>query len=189
MTDGGTPDLAHACELVGRFFYFFSRVELELNNAVIKLFKLDPESGPIITANIDFIKKLYIVRAAVNYQQETGEPKGRLTVDTAKTFKDITVMNDKRQVVAHCAFEPECSGGVQFKRTIAKKELKRDDPHWTKEEFEDRFKTLQRLEGELKQIINELKPDRIQWPSAAFAAYLFAPHSDPDWRRTFSNKS
>ena len=73
-------------------------------------------------------------------------------------------------------------------RTIAKKKLTRDDPHWTKEEFENRFTMLQRLEGELKQIIDELEPDIIQWPSTAFAAYLFAPHSDQDWLKTFSNK-
>jgi hypothetical protein len=44
--------LAHACELVGRFFYHFSRMELQLDTAIAKLFKLDPLYAPIVTANI-----------------------------------------------------------------------------------------------------------------------------------------
>jgi hypothetical protein len=59
-----TDPPARACELVGRFFYHFGRVELQLDAAITKLFKLDPVYAPIITANIDFVRKLNIAETA-----------------------------------------------------------------------------------------------------------------------------
>ena len=38
--------------------------------------------------------------------------------------------------------------------------------------FEERFKTMHRLEGELEQIIGELELERIKWPKAASLAPL-----------------
>jgi hypothetical protein len=164
MTKKRTPDsLSHACELVGRFLHYFSRVELQLDDAIVKLFKLDLKTAPIITANIDFSRKLNIVRTAVNRQQK---PKGQgiLSIDADNTFKRIASMNDDRQVVAHSAFESEADG-VKFRRAVAKKHLRHDDPHWTEKDFKDRFAKLQTLEGELKLIVGEIEPDRILWPA------------------------
>jgi hypothetical protein len=176
MTETGEP-LTRACELVGRFFYHFGRVDLQLDEAITKLFKLDPAYAPIITSNIDFVRKVNIVEAAVALQANSGKP---ISVDVEKIFGTIRGMNNPpRQVVAHSPFE-ETKAGVQFKRTVAKGgELKAEDPLWTETKFEEHFKTLQRLEGELTQIIGELEPDRIKWPNAASLAPLPAAYLAP----------
>jgi hypothetical protein len=169
MADG--DPLNRACELVGRFLYYFSRVEARLDEAITKLFKLDPETAPIVTANLDFHRKLYIVRSAVNYQN----PKSTTPIKNVdETFSQIDTQNNGRQVVAHCSFEADPSDGVKFKRVVAKKEMKSDDPHWTEKDFEGRFATLQRLEGELAEIVRKIEPDRIVWPTAS--AYGWGTH-------------
>ncbi len=94
--------LSRACELVGRFLYHFSRVEMQLNEAIIKLFKLDPEAGAIITANIEFFKKLYIVQCAVSYQESKSTSP---IANVEKIFNRIASENQARQIVAHSAFE------------------------------------------------------------------------------------
>ena len=98
--------LARACELVGRYLYYFSRVEAQLDEAITKLFKLNPETAPIVTANIDFNKKRYIVHSAVNYQKSKS---GKPVENVDKTFGKIASENDERQVVAHSAFEADFS--------------------------------------------------------------------------------
>ena len=184
MTKCEEPDpFTRACELVGRFLYYFSRVELQLDDAITKLFKLDANTAPIVTANIDFFKKLNIVQTAVNHQQR-AKPGGLLSVDTDETFKGIASVNNYRQVVAHSAFEPAPTGGVKFKRTIAKGTLQHEDPHWTETDFETRFSSLQRLETDLRGIVGEIEPDRVDWPIASrflgLPAHLI-PFSGDEW--------
>jgi hypothetical protein len=162
MTETAEP-LAHACELVGRFLYYFSRVELQLDDAITKLFKLDPTYAPIVTANIDFFKKRNIVQCAVDLHTKSGK---RISVDAKEVFDEVERMNARRRVVAHSAFEAE-AGGVRFARAVADKELKRLDPLWEKEKFQGYFGTLEQLEKKLQQIIRELEPEMIEWPRAA----------------------
>jgi hypothetical protein len=140
-----------------------------LDAAITKLFKLDPAYAPIITANIDFVRKLNIAETAARLSGKS------ISIDAGKTFDTIRGLNNPpRQVVAHSPFdEAEDGDGVQFKRTIAKGELKTEDPLWTERQFEEHFNTLQRLEGELQQLVTELEPERIKWPEAAYLSPAF----------------
>jgi hypothetical protein len=114
------PDpMTRSCELVGRFAYYFSRLEEQLNSSIIRLFKLEGEIADIITANIDFARKLNIVQSALNEQNASRE-RERVRKEIKKTFADISTVNMDRQIVAHSAFEPHKTGGVQFKRTVAR---------------------------------------------------------------------
>src|SRR6478672_10650420 len=97
MTETGEP-LTRACELVGRFFYHFGRVELQLDEAITRLFKLDNKNALNLTANIDFIRKAYIVHTALGLQAEAGKP---VSVDVKKTFSAIRGLTDDRNTVAH----------------------------------------------------------------------------------------
>jgi hypothetical protein len=93
--------LKRACELVGRFLYHFSRVEQQLDAAITKLFKLDSQYAPIVTANFDFYKKLQVVRCAVDLQTKAGKQ----IRNAKKTLGGIEAINNDRQVVAHSPFE------------------------------------------------------------------------------------
>ena len=71
MADKADP-LTRACELVGRFLYYFGRVEAQLDEAITKLFKLDATQAPIITSNIDFAKKANIVEESRTLTGQSG---------------------------------------------------------------------------------------------------------------------
>jgi hypothetical protein len=69
-----TP-LDRADLLVGRFFRHFGTIEAELNDAIRKLFELSPESAETVCANIDFYRKVHIVRSALTDQDADGKHK------------------------------------------------------------------------------------------------------------------
>lgn len=149
-----------------------------MDEAITKLFRLDEQIAPIVTVNIDFNRKLNIVDCAVAYQNDNTSNRIETTVD----FGKIRAENDQRQVIAHSAFEPEGPEAVQFKRSTARDKLAKSDPRWTKQMFEQHYETLQKLEGDLKKMISEIIPDRIDWPSiparqSGLPAYL-VPFSD-----------
>src|ERR1700730_17465819 len=136
--------VARTCELVGRFAYLFAQLEEQLNFAITKLFKLEAPTAEIITANIDFARKLNIVQSALNEQSAAPEPAAlRETIKTL--FGNLFAVNDERQVVAHSTFEPHPQGGVKFKRTIARGRLNRVDPHWTEAKFQKEFDRMKAL--------------------------------------------
>jgi hypothetical protein len=173
MAETAEP-LTRACELVGRFFYHFGRVELQLDEAITKLFNLDPAYAPIVTANFDFYKKLNVVRCAAALQAKAGMQ----IINVKRTLGGIEQMNNDRQVLAHSSFQ-EAEGEVRFKRTTAKGKLKAEEALWTVTDFAGRFRKLQRLEAELKQIVGGLEPKRIKWPKAASLAPLPAAYLAP----------
>src|SRR5437899_1768574 len=91
-----TP-LDRACLLVGRFFLHFSKIEAELNDALRKLFELNPDSADTVCANIDFFKKINIVRSALTDQNADGSQATNLE----KLFGQIAGINDHRLIAAH----------------------------------------------------------------------------------------
>ncbi len=70
-----TGSLDRADVLVGRFFRLFGAIELELNEAIRKLFELSNDSAETICANLEFFKKVNIVRSALSDQDKEGKRK------------------------------------------------------------------------------------------------------------------
>jgi hypothetical protein len=149
--------LAGACELVGRFNYHFGHLEEKLNAAIAKLFKLDDASASILTANIDFVRKVYIVRSAVIAQNASPKEKW-LTKEIHAAFSAVLDVNNDRQIVAHASFEPNGNDEVVFKRIVARKKLVPNQIVWTKEKFEQRFDQMRRLDRELEKILRHIQP-------------------------------
>ena len=149
--------LAAACELVGRFLFHFSRVEREMDATIAKLFELEKNSADIITANIDFNKKIYLLQSVIAVQAH--EKPTSWTESAEKLLSDIQgVNNPHRQIVAHSGFEPGPEKfSVRFKRTVAKAALVRHEPVWTKDVFEGHFKKMSAFETELQKLRGELK--------------------------------
>jgi hypothetical protein len=111
----GRDWLSESCELVGRFLYHFSRVEQSLDLTLIKIVGLESEIAPVITANIDFARKVELVRTAAVHQL-ADHPELDFV---KKTIGRIFAANEARKIVAHCAFDPSLHGAVQFRRTHA----------------------------------------------------------------------
>src|SRR5260370_20071002 len=145
------PDpLSLACERVGRFLYYFSRVEMQLDDAITQVLKLDPEIAPIVTWNLDFSRKVNIVQCAVTSHNENS-PSKKIEMDT---FSEVFKVNTDRQTIAHCSFEPEGADAVQFRRATAHKKYKRVDPRWTNQQFEQRYVKVKRFEAKLRKIVS-----------------------------------
>lgn len=146
--------LEAACSLVGRFQYHFGRVEQKIDQAVIKLLDLDDKAGPIVTGSVDFAKKLNLVRTSAYEQAKNGKDKQF----AKKTCDGVFRINSVRQIVIHSSFEPH-DGGVQFRRTVAKKgRVRVDDQVWNDKEFSKRYSEMSALETKLDKLIELIKP-------------------------------
>ena len=160
MIDTSLPPQAYvrAYELVGEFLYHFSRLEEQLNMAIAQLFKLDEPAAQILTSSIDFAKKVSIVQAAVTEQNASPDQKW-LQRKIKSTFKAVFAVNTERQVIAHSAFEPGSSGGVQFRRTTASGGLlKNVDPHWDEAKFAEDYQKMKKLEPDLAGVLRHIRP-------------------------------
>ncbi len=150
--------LERACALVGRFLYHFGRIEQKIDQAIIKLLDVDDRGAPVITGSIDFAKKADIVRTCANRQASN---------DTDKEFAEATcsrvfAVSLDRIIVAHSAFEPDPSGGVQFKRTVSRDGRVRIlDPHWGEGKFGSAFAEMTELEARLDNLIQRIRPTEI----------------------------
>jgi hypothetical protein len=153
--------LTRACRLVGRFQYHFARVEQKVDQGVIKLLDLDAKAAPIVTGNLDFAKKLNLVRTAAYQQAAKDDKQQQFGEDTCKAVFKI---NDVRQLVIHSSFEPGPGGGVQFKRTVAKNgRLRIEDQVWGDKEFHEHYRKMVTLEGNLDNLIRLIKPVPSSW--------------------------
>jgi hypothetical protein len=116
MSSEKRDPLSAACELVGRFQYHFSKIEAALNQGVARVLDLNDTTKDIVCANLDFIKKIAIVKTAVTVQ----------FVDTDGSLSDILdraagINNPDRQIVIHSTFEPFGKDGVRFIRLPRRK--------------------------------------------------------------------
>lgn len=158
MTESAAPDgNERACELVGRFIFHFSKLEAELDLAIATLFDLDADSAVILTANIDFSRKLSVVASAVRAQNASPDQQW-LIKEIDNTFSAIFQINDLRTMIAHSAFSAHAEGGVQFTRNVARKELNRHTHVWTEGGFASEFEKMKRLERELGKVLRHIRP-------------------------------
>ena len=72
-----TDDLGQACELVGRFLFHFAGVERRIDAAVAKLFELTDDAADTLTANIDFSRKVNLIKTMVDLQASDKAPAWR----------------------------------------------------------------------------------------------------------------
>ena len=123
--------LSIACELVGRFQYHFARIDQALNVGITALFGLDDIASDIICANLDFMRKVYIINSQVIMQ---FKDKDELVTSLLGRIRNIN--EPDRQTVIYSSFEPH-EDGVKFTRLIAKNGLKSPAHIWPKKKFED----------------------------------------------------
>lgn len=142
--------------LVRRFFRHFGAIEIELNEAIQKLFDLPPDSTETVCANIDFFRKVHIVRSALSDQDTDGLH----TENIRKLFSRIAEANNRRLVAAHAAFDANGDDGVVFHRVTAKTGLKRLAVTWTERDCTALFAEMAAIRSELHVIAQTIAPYR-----------------------------
>jgi hypothetical protein len=146
--------LSRAELLVGRFFRHFGAIELELNEAIRKLFELTPDSAETVCANIDFFRKVHIVRSALTDQDTDGKHKENIK----GLFSRIAAANNHRLIAAHAGFEPNGDEGVSFHRVTATTGLKRSTVVWTEKDCAKLVSELMAIRQELHSVAQTIAP-------------------------------
>jgi hypothetical protein len=178
--------LQQACLLVGRFQYHFGRIEQKIDQGVIKLLDLDDKAGLIVTSSVDFAKKLTLLWAVAHGQATNDQ--GRKFVD--RTCKDVFAVNIDRQLVIHSSFEPAPTGGVQFKRTVARDgRVRVDDQVWGKKKFDDEYTKMNKLADDLDKLVDVIKPAPVEgvitWLSALSEPVPLHRPESPGMRKVY----
>jgi hypothetical protein len=154
--DSGThkrDPLDVVCELVGRFQYHFSKIEAAMNLGIAKVLDLNDSAKDIVCANLDFMKKISIIRAAIAVQFVDKDNSVGAILDRA-----VAINNPDRQTVIHSTFEPH-GDGVRFVRIMARDgKLTRQIHDWNRTRFTNAFGRMEVLAGELERVVADLKP-------------------------------
>ncbi len=137
-------DLSKACAKVGRFLHDFALVEQEINGGIVQILDLKGTAADVIANSLDFIRKVNLFRTVALETAPEPEKEG-----VGKLFSAIAAQNDDRILMAHSTFELAADDGVQFRRTVAKDgKIKKEDPLWTKQKFEQSYNRLHDYPGE-----------------------------------------
>jgi hypothetical protein len=158
-----TPDnenneaLQAAFRQVGEFLYHFSLLEQEIDDGIGKLLGIGAGAVDIVTANMDFGRKVYVLRSAEGFK--AAMPDSAREKKLKDTFKAIFALNDDRKIVAHCSFSyGQESGTVVFRRAVASKELKVENIEWDDKKFQESFTKADEVRASVHQIIEEMTP-------------------------------
>jgi hypothetical protein len=141
---------AHA----GRFLYYFAELEEEMNNMIGHLIGANENIVAIVGANVDFSRKIKIIRSGILAQEESENWKNF----ASSVIDKIPKYNNDRMIVAHCRFNAGSEGGVQFRRIVADKTLKREDVNWTEGDLEQKCAAMRQITENLRQVRVKLMP-------------------------------
>lgn len=142
-----------ACKLVGRFQFHFSQIEAAINLGIAKVLDLNDDARDIVCANLDFVKKLNIIKAAVTRQFVDKDGSLGSLLDRA-----AGINNPDRQTVIHSTFEPH-GDGVRFIRVITREgKFSRQTHDWDQGRFTNVFRRMETIASELERLVAELKP-------------------------------
>jgi hypothetical protein len=147
--------LARACLLVGQFMYHFGLVEQKIDQAVIKLLRLDKKCAPIVGL-LDFAKKANDLVRANAVMQATNRKDKDFVNDVCNRANAV---NGRRRIVAHASFKPARDGGVLFSRAVtAKGSVHPLSQPWSDEAFATFYADMTALEADLEKLIARIKP-------------------------------
>jgi hypothetical protein len=149
--------LQAAFRQVGEFLYHFSLLEQEIDDGIGKLLGIGAGAVDIVTANMDFGRKVNVLRSAEDFK--AAMPDTEREKKLKDTFSDIMALNDERKIVAHCSFSyVKQPGTVVFRRAVAAKELRVENIEWDDKKFKESFKKAERVRASVHQLIEEMKP-------------------------------
>jgi hypothetical protein len=156
----GTPEeekaFQSACQQVGEFLYHFSLLEREMDEGIGKLLGIGAGVIDIVTANMDFSRKMRVLFSAEFAKAEMPDKSRKKLLDD--TWSAITALNDERKIVAHNPFSPGEKSGVVFRRAVADKKLKVENIEWDDNKFKASYAKADKTREILHQLIENMVP-------------------------------
>jgi hypothetical protein len=147
-----------ACLAVGRFFFHWAGLESQMNLVIGKLFNIDPAEQPIITANLKFIDKLYIIHTTLQWQGKVHNEAWRRRAQ--KLIRRIGRLNKSRNLMAHNLFVSLTNKTVRFYKVEAKGSYDLTSAHWSIQDFERTYCLIDAAYDELKELTAQLQNRR-----------------------------
>jgi hypothetical protein len=164
-------------KLVGEFVNHWNLLESTINNAIVKLSKLDEVHGVIITANLNFQTKMNILTTLIDL---LGQSKPEHWKETArKTISTIRTFYGWRNLVVHYVIEPIDNKQVKFLKVSAKGKLNFPDTTRTKQQFRDGFAELVSAWQTINKIADELSTKKTSDLAKALASLSPSPPAGP----------
>ena len=119
--------------MVGQFLQTYAKMEEALHNAIGTALSIDPIKMKILAVNIEFSKKIQILRTLIDISESfTGDERK----DTKSKCKKMITFAESRNTVAHTYFGPDNTNkGVEFKTVKASGDFSMDGKVWLDEQF------------------------------------------------------
>lgn len=163
--------------LIGQFIWHWNLFERILNDAIVKICKLEELCGLVITANLSFQPKMNVLTTMIDL---LGSRKSEQWKEEVKnTIARIhTINNEWRILVAHNLAVIEDMKSIRFLRHSAKRKLQFPRIVKTKKEFEDISNEIFLLGQRIERYCVELSHQPNQ-PSALARALAISTTPQP----------
>lgn len=146
-----------AFALYGMYMGHFNLMENGLNEALVKTINVDRLRGIILTRNITFADKIYIMKCLV-----------AMAFDKADRESHVSLLNrakncsEDRNMVAHSLFGPSpTSDGVEFFVVQARSELRFPTEDWSVNDVFSRVEDVRKIDNDLRRLAKEIPVRRI----------------------------
>jgi hypothetical protein len=150
----GEEEINSGCLMVGKFFFHWAILESAMNDVICGLFSLATLEASIITANIKFTDKLYIIHTALQWQGRSHSEDWRKKA--RKLIGRIGRLNRSRNLLAHNLFGPLSNGSIRFHKVEAKGQFGYPTIHWSPKDFERTNKLIMAAGNELEQLATQI---------------------------------
>lgn len=148
--------LRQAYQRVGEFLYHFALLEREMDEGIGKLLGLQGSVVDIVTANMDFFRKLKVLFSAEFAKAAVPDETRKKLLK--QTWEAISSLNENRIMMAHYPFSPAKPSGVVFRKAVAVKQLKVENVEWSDDKFKESIGKLTTTRETLHKLIDEMVP-------------------------------
>ncbi len=175
MTDFHALDRgARTYALVGRFFFEWALMDMQLQQALGKALSLSDINTRVVATNIQLTDKLYILRTTLHLSDGIDDER---KAQFNKVLKEIGVYLRVRNMIAHSAFNEDPNGdGVSFYVIKAHGTYRTPAEDWTVARFEDEYEKIRTFAAALEDLTAEISQDVL---SEALASGRLSPSDLP----------
>jgi hypothetical protein len=163
-----------AFAMVGQFLQTYAKMEEALHDAIGTALSIDPIKMKILAVNIDFNKKIKILRTLIDISESFTDNERKTKKSQCKKAINFAEI---RNMVAHTYFVPDPSNkGVEFKTVKASGDFSMDGTIWLDEQFLHEISLAVGFEKLLHEIETKFQNAPVD-PSL----YVHAFQEDPFW--------
>ena len=157
MEESKISDIRLAYQLIGEFFFHFAQLEEEINNGIGKLLSLEGGILSIVASNMDFRKKVNVLRSTEDIKAAIPDAKRLKFLKT--TFNNIDHLNLHRIRLAHYSFTyDENAQAVIYNFSKADVKLNYRNEIYRESDFKELYKLINQTINSIKLIVEEMIP-------------------------------